>query len=44
MKKLLLITFVLSAFVFAKVGVDPYDPDTFKPSHPVGVDMQDHNR
>ena len=39
MKKLLLITLALSAFVFAKVGMDPYNPDTFKPSHPVSMDI-----
>ena len=39
MKKLLLVALALSAFVFAKVGGDPYNPDTFTPSHPISIDM-----
>ncbi len=44
MKKLILFTFIMSTFVFASVGVDPYNPDTFKPSHPVGIDPHDLHR
>ena len=43
MKKLILIAFALTAFTFAGVGVDPYDPDTYKPA-PVGSDPYDPYR
>ena len=39
MKKFILIALALSAFVFVQASVEPYSPDTFKPSHPVGIEF-----
>ncbi len=37
MKKFILIVLALSAFTFLQAHVEPYNPDTFHPSHPTDV-------
>ena len=39
MKKLILLAFIMSTFIFAMGSSTPYNPDTCNPIHQIGVDL-----
>ncbi len=39
MKKIIFFVLTLTIFSAASVNLNPYDPDTYTPSHPVSSDL-----